>query len=261
MTAAGSGRLINRRPGVAYRWWWIWSEPFRLLIRLVAERWLRGSCYLLASFLRLSGHMAAGNFWWVVGFIAWLWVGPSQLVLGIVLAVLWLLEVGLTVYRLRFGRPAPLSLWRSAWGFHRQWPRVWADCAAKTREIQGYDGSLRGESRAAAMRPVVDHPRMPWRFWFRWPVITFRVGVAPGRTFAQFEKVIAAMGANVAWVHALELEYGTDRDSFALLHVALGDVLVKPGRPEWIGQPDVPTVRPELQLIHGDGGIEGGDAA
>ena len=145
-----------------------------------------------------------------------------------------------------------MSLWRLAWKFHRQWPRIWADCAAKTREIQSFDGGNYGESRAAAIRPVVDHPRMPWRFWFRWPVITFRVGVAPGRTFLQFERVISAMAANMPWIHALELDYGTDRDSFALLHVALRDVLVTPGRPRWIDG------RPHLRLI--DGGDDHGES-
>ena len=251
-----TGRVVNRSPGPVCRWWWILSEPFRLLLRLVSERWLRESWwYLAASALRLTAHVLVGNWWWVAGFITWLWVGPSRLVLVLVLSLLLALEIGLVAYRATAGRPTGLTLWRMAWRFHRQWPRVWADCAAKTREIQGLDGSRRGESRASAIRLVVDHPRMPWRFWFRWPVITFRVGVAPGRTFAQFERVIAAMGANMAWVHALELDYGTDRDSFALLHVALGDVLVDPGRPEWIGTPDgnePAPGRPELRVIDGE---------
>ena len=206
---------------------------------------------------RCGGQRLVG----AAGFIVWLWVGPSQLVLGLVLAALWAMEVGLVVSRLRGPRPAALTLWRSAWRFHRQWPRVWADCAGKSREVQGFDGSRRGESRAGAVRPVVDHPRMPWRFWFRWPVITFRVGVAPGRTFAQFDRVVAAMAANMTWVHALELEYGTDRDSFALLHVALTDVLITPGRPTWIGQPNLPAERRRLRLVHDSRSTEGNDAA
>ena len=253
-TLSPAPRPISRRPGLVYRWLWIWSEPFRLLLRLVTERWLRGTrWHLAAAAFRLFAHALVGNPWWVAGFVAWTWIGPSRLVLYIIFSALVALEIGLGARRQVTGRPSGLSLWRLAWKFHRQWPRIWADCAAKSREIQGLDGSARGESRASALRPVVDHPRMPWRFWFRWPVITFRVGVAPGRTFAQFERVIAAMGANMPWIHALELDYGTDRDSFALLHVALGDVLLRSGQPEWIGQGE--TARPQLRVIEGGGEV------
>ena len=249
-------RPVSRQPGTLHRFWWITSEPFRLLIRLLSERWLRNTRWqLIATAIRLTAHILVGNLWWLAGFIAWLWIGPSKLVLGVVVAMLISLEAGLAAYRFVTSHPHGMTLWRSAWRFHRQWPRIWTDCAAKTREVQGLDGSRGGESRAAALRPVVDHPRMPWRFWFRWPVITFRVGVAPGRTFAQFEQVIAAIAANMPWVHAIELDYGTDRDSFALLHVALDDVLVKSGRPNWVTHSNTDgNATPRLRVIEGGGG-------
>ena len=188
--------------------------------------------------------------WWFTAWLTWVWIGPTRPILISVAIAGLAIEGALAVYAIVRGRPHPVSLWRLAWKFHRQWPRIWADCAAKTREIQSFDGGRHGESRAGAIRPVVDHPRMPWRFWFRWPVITFRVGVAPGRTFAQFERVISAMGANMPWVHALELDYGSDRDSFALLHVALRDVLHRPARPTWLG--DTEPDQPHLRLVDPD---------
>ena len=236
------GEVVPHRPGLLYRWWWIWTEPMRLVIRLVSERWLRRTVWsLLFSAVRLLAHGIVGNPWWFAAWLAWVWLGPTRQVLAMVILAALLVEAVLAVQWLRAGRRSSVSLWRLAWKFHRQWPRVWADCAAKTREIQSMDGGRAGESRAAAIRPVVDHPRMPWRFWLRWPIVTFRVGVAPGRTFAQFERVVSAMSANVAWVHALELDYNTDRDSFALLHVALADVLDTPGRPGW--------TRPTLTVV------------
>lgn len=253
----GTVREVSRRPGALHRFWWVTSEPFRLLIRLSSERWLCNTRWqLIATTLRLLSHILVGNLWWFAGFVAWMWIGPSKLVLGLVVAVLLGLETGLAIYRVANGRPHSLTLWRSAWRFHRQWPRIWTDCAAKTREVQGLDNARGGESRAAALRPVVDHPRMPWRFWFRWPVITFRVGVAPGRTFVQFERVTAAIAANMPWIHAIELDYDTDRDSFALLHVALDDVLVNSGRPNWVTgfQTDESDTPPRLRVIEGGEG-------
>jgi len=223
---------MGLEPGPVWRFWWVWTEPARFLIRLVSERFVRRhpSLWLGFSAVRLAGHGAVGNVWWTLG-LALVVLGPAPL--RPVLVVLVVVELVLVGYRLRVRRPHRLALWRLGWRFHRHWPRAWADTAAKTREVQSFDGSSRGESRAAAVRPVVDHPRMPWRFWLRYPVVTFRIGVAPGRTFAQFERVINAMAANMPWVHAIELEYRTDRSSFGLLHVALGDVLADSATPGW----------------------------
>jgi len=229
----------------------VWTEPFRLLVRLVVERWVRRSTWMLVfSSTRLIGHLAMGHLWWTVGLVLIVLTGAE---LRSTVAVLAVLEVALVVRRFRLGRPSRVSLWRLAWKFHRQWPRVWADCAAKTRQIQSVDGGSRGESRAAAIRPVVDHPRMPWRFWLAWPVVTFRVGVAPGRTFAEFEKVVSAMAANMPWVHAVELEYRTDRSSFGLIHVALADILATSKRPTWRTTRTDPD-RPHLRLVDPDTG-------
>jgi hypothetical protein len=235
-------------PGALWRLWWVWTEPARLLARLVSERFLRRHTWLwlALSAARLVGHGLVGQGWWAVG-LAIVWFTPVPW--RALLIVLVVLEVVLAAYRFRVGRPHVVGLWRLAWKFHRQWPRAWADTAAKTREVQSFDGGARGESRAAAVRPVVDHPRMPWRFWLRWPVVTFRIGVAPGRTFAQFERVINAMAANMPWVHAIELEYRTDRSSFGLLHVALADVLATPATPGW--------ARPDLRIVQDDDGEDG----
>jgi hypothetical protein len=237
-------RPVSLEPGRVWRFWWIWTEPARLLLRLGSERfgqrrlWL----WLTLSTLRLVAHSAVGQAWWTLGLAAVVF-GPIPF--RAMLVVLVLVEAALVISRRRTGRPHRLSLWRAAWRFHSQWPRAWADTAAKTREVQAFDGGARGESRAAAIRPVVDHPRMPWRFWLRWPVVTFRIGVAPGRTFAQFERVINAMAANMPWVHSIELEYRSDRSSFGLLHVALADVLATPAAPGW--------ATPSLRIIDGLG--------
>jgi len=185
---------------------------------------------LLFSAIRLLAHLAIGNPWWAL-ILAALAFTDVPLVGG--LAAGLMIEAMLGFRRWRDGRPHIISTWRLGWKIHRTWPREFVDTAAKTREIQSFDGSARGESRAAAIRPVVDHPRMPWRFWVRWPVITFRIGVAPGRTFRQFEQVIAPMAANMAWIHSIELEYDTDRSSFGLIHFALADVLANPDTPNW----------------------------
>ncbi len=238
-------------PKGLYRFWWVWTEPFRLLVRLVVERWVRRSTWMLVfSTARLVGHLAMGHLWWTVGLVLVLFTSADfrSTVVGLLV-----LEATLVLARAKNGHPSRATLWRLAWKFHRQWPRVFADIAAKTMQIQGFDGSGRGESRAAAIRPVVDHPRMPWRFWLQWPVVTFRVGVAPGRTFAEFEKVVSAMAANMPWVHAVELEYRTDRSSFGLLHVALADILAASKRPTWRSTRSDPG-RPRLRLVDPDTG-------
>ena len=94
---------------------------------------------------------------------------------------------------------------------------------------------------------------MPWRFWVRWPVITFRIGVAPGRTFTQFEQVIAPMAANMPWVHSVELEYATDRSSFGLIHFALADVLADPATPAWAPTTGRDTGGRRFRVIDGEG--------
>ena len=223
---------LSLEPGPLWRLWWIWTEPARLLMRLASERFVKRNPWLWlgCSAVRLAGHGMVGQPWWSASTAL---VVLTPVPFRPVLVALVIIELVLLAYRLVVGRPHTLALWRLAWKFHRQWPREWADTAAKTREVQSFDGSSRGESRAAAVRPVVDHPRMPWRFWLRWPVVTFRIGVAPGRTFAQFERVINAMAANMPWVHAIELEYATDRSSFGLIHVALADVLAAPSTPRW----------------------------
>ena len=245
--------LVSLEPGPVWRLWWVWTEPARLLLRLLSERLGRRRAWLWLAFstLRLLAHQAIAQAWWTLGLLLAL-LTPVPLL--VVLVALVVVEVALAGFRRRVGRPHRLSLWRAAWRFHSQWPRAWADTAAKTREVQSFDGSSRGESRAAAIRPVVDHPRMPWRFWMRWPVVTFRIGVAPGRTFAQFERVVNAMAANMAWVHAIELEYRSDRSSFGLLHVALADVLEHSAAPAW-------GDGPQLRVIENDIDGESGEVA
>jgi hypothetical protein len=244
---------VSLEPGPVWRLWWVWTEPARLLLRLVSERFgrRRAWLWLVLSTTRLAGHGAVGHAWWTLGLAL---VASTPVPLRMVVVPLVLVELALLGYRLRVGRPHALALWRFGWKFHRQWPRAWADTAAKTREIQSFDGGQRGESRAAAIRPVVDHPRMPWRFWLRWPVVTFRIGVAPGRTFAQFERVINAMAANMPWLHAIELEYRSDRSSFGLLHVALADVLADSATPSWADGP-----QPHLRLVDGPDVEDDGD--
>lgn len=233
-------------PGAVWRLWWVWTEPARLIARLVAERFLRGNPWasLGMSAARLAGHLAAGNPWGTLG-LAVAVLSPVP-VLAVAVALV-AVEGALVAYRVARGRPHLVGFWRLAWKFHRQWPRAWADCAAKTRAVQGMDGGNRGESRAAAIRPVVDHPRMPWRFWLRYPVVTFRIGVAPGRTFDQFERIIAGLSANLPWVHSVELEYRSDRSSFGLLRVAVADVLAATAAPDWATRPA------RLEAVDGEG--------
>ena len=228
-----SGRL-SLEPGPVWRFWWISTEPARLSdpagVRAVHPpqplALARPFNHPPRSVTGLVGHA-----WWTLGLLL---SAVSPVPVRLMLVGLVLIEVAQSSAT-KSSRGSAAHGRRCGglgWKFHRQWPRAWADTAAKTREVQSFDGSSRGESRAAAVRPVVDHPRMPWRFWLRWPVVTFRIGVAPGRTFAQFERVINAMAANMPWVHAIELEYRTDRSSFGLLHVALADVLDRePDRP------------------------------
>ena len=236
-------------PGWLWRGWWVWTEPSRLVLRLFSEqvlrrrRWLR----LSVSFGRIVAHLAVGHAWWTSAIALWLFVGiPLLALISIVVAF----EIGLLLYRFRTGRPALPSLFRLAVKMHRVWPRVFADTAAKSERIQDREAGGLGEARAPVVRSVVDHPRLPWRFWAHWPVITFRVGVAPGRSFAQLERVMAQMSANIPWVHAVELEYRTDRSSFGLLHVALHDVLAETQEPSWTDG---------LQLV--DGGKNDEEAA
>ena len=219
-------------PGWLWRTWWIWTEPVRLLIRLFAESvgrrrmWLR----LFFSLLRIVGHLAVGNPWWAAALVLWFLTGLpfwSALALGVVV------EAALLAAGILRGRPLMLSAFRLAIKVHRVWPRTYADTAAKSERIQDREAGNGGESRAPVARSAVDHPRLPWRFWVQWPVITFRVGVAPGRSFAQLERIMAQMSANIPWVHAVELEYRTDRSSFGLLHVSIHDVLARSRRPIW----------------------------
>jgi hypothetical protein len=110
---------------------------------------------------------------------------------------------------------------------------MWTEAAARTRQVQGTDHSRDGETRASAIRPLADHPRMPLRFWIRDNVITFRLGVPVGRSFVELERVLAPVAGNISWIHALHLEYATDQSSFGLLHVELTDALDVPERPVW----------------------------
>ena len=220
-------------PGFGYRLWWSATEPARLIIRLVVELFLRKSKWmLLPQAVRLVAHLAVGSPVTTLLVAAWLF-GP--LPFGAVLAAVAPVE-GWLLYRRWRGTGGRLLAWRLAWKFHRVWPRVWADAAARTQRVQAHTG---GEKTAAArQRPVVDHPRMSWRFWIRWPVVTFRVGTAPGRTFVEFERVMAAFAANLTWVQAVELEYGSDRSSFGLIHVSFTDVLAEVVRPDWARDTD-----------------------
>ena len=223
---------IPVEPTGLWRVWWTYTEPFRLVLRLIAERNRHRTMLQMAtSGARLVGHQAAGNPWWSLPTAVVLVTGlPWWLVVVVGLVV----EVALVVHWRRTGVRHAAAQWRLAWKFHRVWPRVWTDVAAKSRQIQDRESGGSGESRARSIRPVVDHPRMPWRFWLRWPVITFRIGVAPGRSFGQFEQIIDQMGANLPWIHSVELEYLTDRSSFGLLHVAVEDLLAEIDEPDWL---------------------------
>ncbi|MEM9561080.1 MAG: hypothetical protein AAGA93_00595 [Actinomycetota bacterium] len=247
---------VSLEPTAVHRVWWIWTEPIRLLIRLVTERFLRQSTWvLLASAARLGAHLAVGNPWWAA-LVVLVAVTPLTFWPGVAAGLV--VETGLWVLRRqRGGVPTPVSSWRLGWKVHRTWPRAFTDTAAKTREIQSFDAGRGGETRAAAVRPVVDHPRMPWRFWVRWPVITFRVGVAPGRTFRQLEQIMPAMAANMPWVHSIELEYATDRSSFGLIHFALADVLANPDLPDWRSTRHLRIVNDNDDQEDGDGQGEG----
>ena len=242
------GRVVGPsvEPGWLWRQWWIWTEPARLIARLFAEQVFgrRMSIRLLLSALRVLGHVAVGHFWWTALLVGrWMGFGlPFRLMLVVGLVV----ELGLIVRRVQLGRPSLLAAFRLGVKFHRVWPRVYADTAGKSERIQDREAGMGGESRAPVVRSVVDHPRVPWRFWVNWPVITFRVGVAPGRSFTQLERVMAQMSANIPWIHALELEYQTDRSSFGLLHVAIDDVLARSRRATW----STPTDR--LRLVDDD---------
>ena len=225
-------------PGWVWRQWWIWTEPSRLMVRLFSEQVLKRRIWirLFLSACRLAGHVLLGNPWWFAGclFLAIFTSVPVLVVVGVLVAF----EIGLLFARWRRGRPLGIATYRLGIKFHRVWARVYADTAGKSEFIQDREGGSTGESRAPVVRSVVDHPRLPWRFWVRWPVITFRVGVAPGRSFAQFEQIMAQMSAGIPWVHAVELEYRTDRSSFGLLHVSLEDALAVPQLPTWLTKKD-----------------------
>jgi hypothetical protein len=82
---------------------------------------------------------------------------------------------------------------------------------------------------------MVDHPRISWlmRADVDQQSVGFTVGPPPDRTFAEFAVALPALAAKLPWVHSIELDFESERSSFADLRVYFADPLATTVASDW----------------------------
>lgn len=215
-----------------YRLWWPILDLVRLLVRTGVERWRSSWIWPLGMAVRLSLHHVVGSPWLVLaaGLVAWR-LDRASVVMSVVLVAA--IEVVLRVGERWSSLAAWLMCQRRGLAVRRRFPRLWADYAGRTKRVQAETG--KEPSTPVRWRPMVDHPRISWlmRADLDQRSVGFTVGPPPDRTFAEFAVALPALAARLPWVHSIELDFESERSSFADLRVFFADPLAQPVASDW----------------------------